>query len=214
VTRSRLAAAIAIPVLLAVGLVFTFLHGHDPSRVAAPTTVAPTTSTLPPPTSKPNPPKATGENWLAIMSNILTYRHYLYEHPQPTLLAQIYDKRCPCFAQERNTLADLQRRGWKYNDQGVKVLEAKLLGRGTGKPASVALDVVERVYPQVLVDRSGKIVQKRLGRLREPLRTSLFKMRTTSGACPLSSPADWDSRRSSLCYDGQVPVAGPGVYFS
>jgi hypothetical protein len=161
VTRSRLAAAIAIPVLLAVGLVFTFLHGHDPSRVAAPTTVAPTTSTLPPPTSKPNPPKATGENWLAIMSNILTYRHYLYEHPQPTRLAQIYDKRCPCFAQERNTLADLQRRGWKYNDQGVKVLEAKLRGRGVGNSSIVAIESIIRTAQQVLVDRDGAILRRK-----------------------------------------------------
>ncbi len=163
-TRSRLAAAIAIPVLLAIGLAFTFLQGGHPTGEAAPTTVGPTTS-IPPPstTNKPNPPKATGEDWLAIMSDILSYRHYLYEHPQPDLLARIYDKRCPCFAQERNALADLQRRGWKYTDQGVKVLSARLLGRGNSKPASVALDVVERVFPQVLADRRGKPVQKKAG---------------------------------------------------
>ncbi len=163
-TRSRLAAAIAIPILLAIGLAFTFLQGRHPAGQAAPATVAASSSLPPPPTtSKPNPPKATGEDWLAIMSDILTYRHYLYEHPQPNLLPQIYDKRCPCFTQERNALADLQRRGWKYTDQGVKVLSAKLLGRGIGKPASVALDVVERVFPQVLVDQSGKTVQKKAG---------------------------------------------------
>ncbi|HZD68687.1 MAG TPA: hypothetical protein VFA45_07155 [Actinomycetes bacterium] len=163
-SRSRIAAAIAIPVLLALGLAFTFLQGRHPAGEATPTTAAPSSSIPPPPTtSKPNPPKATGEDWLAIMSDILTYRHYLYEHPQPNLLSQIYDKRCPCFAQERNTLADLQRRGLKYTDQGVKVISAKLLGRGTGRPASVALDVVERVFAQVLVDRNGKIVQKRAG---------------------------------------------------
>jgi hypothetical protein len=163
-SRSRLAAAIAIPLLLAIGLAFTFLQGRQPADTAGPITVAPTTTVPPPPTtSKPNPPKATGEDWLAIMSDILTYRHDLYEHPQPTLLTQIYDKRCPCYAQERATLADLQRRGWRYNDQGVKVVSAKLLGRGTGKPASVVLDVVERVSLQVLIDRSGKTVQKKPG---------------------------------------------------
>ncbi len=129
-TRSRLAAAIAIPILLTIGLAFTFLQGRHPAGQAAPATVAPSSSLPPPPTTnRPNPPKATGEDWLAIMSDILTYRHYLYEHPQPNLLPQIYDKRCPCFTQERNALADLQRRGWKYTDQGVKVLSAKLLGR-------------------------------------------------------------------------------------
>jgi hypothetical protein len=166
VSRSRRVAAIAIPLLLAIGLVFAFLQGRGPARTdtAAPATVAPTTTTpAPPTTSKPNPPKATGEDWLAIMSDILTFRHDLYERPQPNLLTQIYDKRCPCYAQERATLADLQRRGWRYNDQGVQVVSAKLLGRGTGRPASVALDVVERVSVQVLVDRSGKTVKKTPG---------------------------------------------------
>jgi hypothetical protein len=166
VTRSRIIAGIAIPVALAIGLVvILLLQGRHPTGQAAPTTTAvPSTSVPPPPTtSKPNPPKATGENWLAIMSDILTYRHSLYENPQPNLLDQIYDKRCPCYAQERSALADLARKGWRYNDNGVKVLKAKLLGRGSGKPASVALDVVERVFPQILVDRSGKIIQKRAG---------------------------------------------------
>jgi len=158
-SRARLAAGVAVPVLLAAGLAIVLLQGRHPAGEAAPTTVAPTTT--PPPTTIPTPPKATGENWLAVMSDILTYRHYLYEHPQPNLLDQIYDKRCPCYAQERSTLANLQRRGWKYDDKGVQVLKAKLLGRGTAKPPSVALDVVEHVYPQVLIDRSGKTIQKR-----------------------------------------------------
>ena len=161
-TRSRLAAAIAIPLLLALGLAFTFLQGRHPTGDAATTTVAPATSIPPPPTtSKPNPPKATGEDWLAIMSDILTYRHYLYEHPQPNLLTQIYDKRCPCFAQERNALADLQRRGWKYNDQGVKVLSAKLLGRAATNRSIVAVEVVSRTPQATLTDRAGRIVQRR-----------------------------------------------------
>lgn len=164
-TRSRIVAGIGIPVALAIGVVLILLlQDRHPTGEAAPTTAGPVTSvSLPPTTSKPNPPKATGENWLAIMSDILTYRHSLYENPQPNLLAQIYDKRCPCYARERHALADLARRGWRYNDNGVKVLKAKLLGRGSGKPASVALDVVERVYPQVLVDRSGKTMQKKAG---------------------------------------------------
>jgi hypothetical protein len=161
-SRSRLAAAIAIPLLLAIGLAFTFLQGRQPADTAGPITVAPTTTVPPPPTtSKPNPPKATGEDWLAIMSDILTYRHDLYEHPQPTLLTQIYDKRCPCYAQERATLADLQRRGWRYNDQGVKVVQAKLRGRGVGNSSIVAIESVIRIGQQVLLDQAGKIVQRK-----------------------------------------------------
>ena len=161
-TRSRLAAAIAIPILLAIGLAFTFLQGRHPAGQAAPATVAASSSLPPPPTtSKPNPPKATGEDWLAIMSDILTYRHYLYEHPQPNLLPQIYDKRCPCFTQERNALADLQRRGWKYTDQGVKVVQAKLRGRGVGNSSIVAIESIIQTAQQVLVDRDGKVLQRK-----------------------------------------------------
>jgi len=162
VSRSRLAAAVAIPVLLAIGLAFTFLRGRQPADTAAPATVPPTTTTaLPPPTtSKPNPPKATGEDWLAIMTNILTFRHGLYERPQPDLLSQIYDKRCPCYAKERATLADLQRRGWRYQDQGVKVVQARLRGRGVGNSSIVAIESIIRTGEQVLLDQAGKEVQR------------------------------------------------------
>ena len=43
-SRSRIAAAAAIPVLLALGLAFTFLQGRHPTGEAAPTTAAPSSS--------------------------------------------------------------------------------------------------------------------------------------------------------------------------
>ncbi len=162
--RARLAVGIAIPVLLAVVLAILLLQGRRPAGEAAPaTTAAPETTVPPPTTTRAEPPKATGEDWLAIMREILSYRHSLYENPRPNLLDQIYDRRCPCYAQERKVLADLERRGWRYNDKGVTVLKTKLLGRGTGAPPSVALDVVERIHPQILLDRSGKIREQRPG---------------------------------------------------
>jgi hypothetical protein len=161
VSRSRLAAAIAIPLLLALGLAFTFLQGRHPAGQAAPTTVAPSSSIPPPPTtSKPNPPKATGEDWLAIMSDILTYRHQLYEHPQPNLLSQIYDKRCPCYQREFQELNDLERRGWRYDDEGVEILKAKLLGQAKDRPADVAVETLVRARTQVLVDAHGVVVKR------------------------------------------------------
>ncbi len=162
-TRSRLVAAIAIPVLLVVGLVFTFLHGRHPTGEAAPTTVAATTSVPPPPITTPNPPKATGDNWLAIMSDILTYRHYLYEHPQPNLLAQIYDQRCPCYQREHQELDDLSRRGLHYDDDGVEILSAKLLGQAKGRPSDVAVETLVRTRTQVLVDTHGDVVKRMRG---------------------------------------------------
>jgi hypothetical protein len=69
----------------------------------------------------------------------------------------------PLLSKERKVLADLRRHRQKFQDKGVKVISAKLLGRGTGRPASVALDVVERVFPQILVDQSGRTLQRKPG---------------------------------------------------
>ncbi|HZD74643.1 MAG TPA: hypothetical protein VE776_12310, partial [Actinomycetota bacterium] len=126
--RTRLAVGIAIPVLLAVVLAFLLLRGGRPAGEVAPAATAAPTTTAPPPTTRAEPPRATatGEDWLAIMRDILSYRHSLYENPRPDLLDQIYDHRCPCYGEERKILADLERRGWRYNDKGVTVLKTKL----------------------------------------------------------------------------------------
>jgi hypothetical protein len=171
--RRRLAVGIAIPVLLAIVLAVVLLQDGRPASEAAPvTTVAPSTSP-PPTTAKVQPPKATGDDWVAIMRDILSFRHQLYENPQPNLLDQIYDRRCPCYEQERKALADLERRGWRHNDKGVTVLRAVLLGRGNGTPPSVALDVIERIYPQVLLDQSGAVRERKPG---SAARTSTYEL--------------------------------------
>jgi hypothetical protein len=197
VTRSRwrIVAGIAIPVVLAIGVVVVLLlQGRHPAGQAAPTTAAPAT-TAPPQitTGTPNPPKATGENWLAIMSDILTYRHSLYENPQPNLLDQIYDKRCPCYAQERTALQDLARNGWRYNDNGVKVLKARLLGRAATNSSIVAVEVVSQSSRQVLTDVAGKIVEQTAAS--GPVKTPYQLLRGTDGRyrvtlIGVSQPAD------------------------
>ncbi|HEY5988378.1 MAG TPA: hypothetical protein VIV12_18670 [Streptosporangiaceae bacterium] len=159
--RTRLAAGVAIPVLLAVVLAVLLLQGHRPAGEAAPApTVAPTTTAPPPITTQPEPPKATGENWLAIMRDILTYRHSLYENPQPNLLDQIYDRRCPCYAREHRVLTHLRSRGLRYDDQGVEILKARLLGRAKNRPSDVAVEVLVLTRTQILVDKAGKLVKR------------------------------------------------------
>jgi len=149
--------------LLAIVLAVLLLQGRDPADEAAPVvTVAPTTTLPPPTTAQIAPPKATGEDWLAIMRDILSFRHSLYENPQPNLLDQIYDPRCPCYAHERKALADLERRGWRYNDKGVIVLKAKLRGRGVGNSSIVALELIIQTAQQVLLDRNGGILQQKV----------------------------------------------------
>jgi hypothetical protein len=161
VSRSRLAAAIVIPVLLAIGLAFTFLQSRRIASVVATTPVTPSSSIPPAPTtSNSNPPEAAGEDWLAIMTDILTYRHQLYEHPEPDLLSEIYDKRCPCYEREFQELHDLQRRGLRYGDDGVEILQAKLLGQAKDRPSDVAVETLVRTRTQVLVDANGNVVKR------------------------------------------------------
>ncbi len=159
--RTRLAVGIAIPVLLAIVLAVLLLQGRDPADEAAPVvTVAPTTTLPPPTTAQIAPPKATGEDWLAIMRDILSFRHSLYENPQPNLLDQIYDSRCPCYAHEHQILSDLKSRGWRYNDEGVEVLKAKLLARARNKPSDVAVEVFVRSRVQILLNKADEVVKR------------------------------------------------------
>jgi hypothetical protein len=194
-SRSRVVAGIAITVVLTVAVVVVLLtQGRHPASEAVTTTEGPARTTQPPATTaKPNPPNATGENWLAIMSDILTYRHSLYQNPQPDLLDQIYDKRCPCYAQERAALLDLARKGWRYNDNGVKVLKAKLLGRAATNSSIVAVEVVSRSEKQVLVDGAGKIVEQKAAS--GPMKTPYQLRRVSDGRyhvtlIGVSQPAD------------------------
>jgi hypothetical protein len=160
--RTRLVVGIAIPVLLAIVLAVLLLQDRRPASEATPAaTVAPTTTVPPPTTIRSEPPKARGEDWLAIMRDLLSYRHYLYENPQPNLLDRIYDHRCPCHAQERRVLADLERRGWRYQDKGVTVLKTKLRGRGVGNSRIVALESVIKTAQEVLIDQNGGILRQK-----------------------------------------------------
>ena len=158
-SRSRLAAGIAVLVVLAAALVLVLLN-RDGSDQPAPATVA-AASTTPPTTQATPPPTTGGENWLAIMRQLMAYRHSLFTDPRPELLGEVYDRRCPCYGQDFKELTDLKRRGLHYDDQGVQVQSAKLVGkaRDPSKPV-VAVEVVTRQLPQTLVDAQGKVVRE------------------------------------------------------
>jgi len=158
--RTRLAVGIAIPVVLAIVLAALLLQGGPPAGEAAPATTVALTTVPTPTTTQVKPPKATGEDWLAIMRDLLAYRHQLYENPQPNLLDQIYDRRCPCYAREHQELSDLKSRGWRYDHEGLEVLEAKLLARARNRPSDVAIEVLVRSRTQTLLDKAGEVVKR------------------------------------------------------
>ena len=86
--RSRTALGIGIVVVLAVVVVGSFIvfgGGGDDGGDTVPATTAP-------PVVDPNAPpelRNTGEDWDTIVRSIVSYRHWLFTHPDPALLASI-----------------------------------------------------------------------------------------------------------------------------
>jgi hypothetical protein len=154
-TRPRLLIGLAIPIALALAIALVLATSRDNTSPPTPTVAA---STTPLTTQQPV------DQWLTIVRQIMEYRHSLYTNPNPALLGRIYQKRCPCYEQEQKALIELQQRGWRHNDKGIEVLRTKLLGRGVNKtPPVVAIEVIGRGYPQVVVDGAGKVVKKEPG---------------------------------------------------
>ena len=157
--RYRLAVGLAVPLVLAAVLILALLNQDGGDQPTPPTVAAASTIT---PTTPPSPSTTTGaEDWLAIMRQLMAFRHSLFTDPRPELLGEVFDRRCPCYAQDFKELTDLRRRGLHYDDQGVQVQSAKLVGkaRDPSKPV-VAVEVVTRQLPQALVDAEGKVVRE------------------------------------------------------
>jgi len=190
--RSRLVAGAAVSLVLALVLVLVLLNRGGDGEPAASTVAAATT----PPTQATQPPPS-GENWLAIMRQLFAFRHSLFADPRPELLGEVYDRRCPCYAQDFKELTDLRRRGLHYDDQGVQVQSARLVGkaRDPAKPV-VAVEVATRQLPQVLVDSQGKVVRELPGS--GPVTTIYNLIRGTDGR--------W---RAYLVYRGLTPGGAP-----
>jgi hypothetical protein len=152
-TRPRLIAALAIPVALAIAIVVVLFTNRDQQPPPTITAAAPTTV---PATTQP-----IQDQWLGIMRQILDYRHSLFVNPRPELLKEIYDVGCPCYDEEFKQLTDLKQQGLRYDDRGTEVQRTKQIGsaRDPAK-AVVAIEVTSRQFPQILVDRSGKIIRQ------------------------------------------------------
>jgi len=151
-TRPRLLIGLAIPIALALAIALVLFTSRDNPTPPTPTVAA---STTPPTTQQP------ADQWLTIVRQIIDERHALFENPRPEALKEIYDQNCSCFKQDHDALIDLQRRGLHYNDQGTTVRSAKLVGRARdpSKPV-VAVEVVSQQLPQVLVNKSGNVVER------------------------------------------------------
>jgi hypothetical protein len=151
-TRPRLIVGLAILIALAVAIALVLRTHQDETVPPTPTVAA---STTPPTTQPPQ------DQWLRIVRQIVDERHALFENPRPEALKDIYHPNCSCFKQDQQALADLQRRGLHYDDQGTSVRSAKLVGRARDPSTPVvAVEVISQQLPQVLVNSSGNVVER------------------------------------------------------
>jgi hypothetical protein len=172
-TRRRLVLAVAVPVVLALVLVGFLVagrgsddHGGQRSATGASGATVPVTQPTPSPpatTAAPTGPTvANGDaDPQAAFGGIVKTFNWLSWHPRgtPDLLGLIYDPRCPCFAR---VLADQRRlvtRGWRYADQdkGLQVVSLRVFSR-RGRD-TVTLAVVDQQGKQIIVDKTGKVVE-------------------------------------------------------
>jgi len=160
-TRARLLAAIAIPVVLLVALIFVLLMPSTNSNKAATpgNATSPTTSSLPV-TSVSLPTAPSSEDWYEVIKYIFSYRQSLRQDPRPQLLEVIYEKDCPCYQEEQRNLLSLARQNLRFEGKAPEILAVKLLGRDKFNPSHVLIEVEYRDQPQIVRDADGKMIER------------------------------------------------------
>ncbi|HEY2960606.1 MAG TPA: hypothetical protein VGM21_20745 [Actinomycetota bacterium] len=152
-TRPRLIVGLAIPIALALAIALVLLTHHEDTS-PPPATVA--ASTTPPTTQPPQ------DQWLMIIRQIVAERHALYQNPQPELLGRIYDKNGPAYPKEYQTLRALKQQGFRYEDQGIEIRTARVVGRAQGA-VGVAIEATTREFPRTLIAGDGRVIRKEPG---------------------------------------------------
>ena len=157
-TRLRVAIGVGLVAVLVGGLVWflaTRGSGGGAPQSASTTPVSPPTST-PSPTESPTPiplevptPDLTGSNFTAIVRDMNDFRHWLYQHPDPSLVGQIYDLQCACYGRFQQELQTLQQKGLHYADKGVVIVKVVVVNGLSAD--SVVLQVTSRQGSQLLV---------------------------------------------------------------
>jgi hypothetical protein len=155
-TRLRVAIGIVLVAVLVGGLAWFFATRGSgggtttsAATIASPTpspsaTLSPTPSPLVVPT-----PDLAGSNFSAIVRNMNDFRHWLYQHPDPSLVGVIYDIRCSCYGRFQQEVQTLQQKDLRYADEGVVIVKVVVVNRLS--PDSVVLQVTSRQGSQLLV---------------------------------------------------------------
>jgi hypothetical protein len=169
-TRTRYAIATVMVAVLGTATIWLYFFRDDgapdvrsgASPGASPP--QPTTTASDPVTSptgdKPPPLLNDSEDWDKVVRSIAAYRHWLYTHPNPDLLANIEVSSYEAFADDQLGLRNLATKGWRY-DPPRQPLPIELVRFNRRDADNVVLVFVKfGVTPPIrVVDPTGKVVQ-------------------------------------------------------
>jgi hypothetical protein len=99
------------------------------------------------------------EDWDKVVRSIAAYRHWLYTHPNPDLLANIEVSSYEGFADDQLGLRNLATKGWRY-DPPRQPLPIELVRFNRRDADNVVIVFVRYgpVPPTRVVDASGKVI--------------------------------------------------------
>ncbi len=157
--RSRTALGIGIVVVLAVVVIGSFIvfgGGADEGGDDAPATTAP--SVVDP--DAPPELRNTGEDWDTIVRSIVSYRDWLFTHPDPALLERIQVPGYEFFAEGQLGLTNLATKGWRYDPPPENLTVELVQLRERTADNVVMLFVRFGPTPRIrVVDGAGEVIQ-------------------------------------------------------
>ena len=116
--------------------------------------------------SKPPPLATTGDNWDQIMRSLDDYSNWMFEHPDPSLVANYATTDCPCFATLQTSLAGYRAKGQHFAGPDHQVDRVQLSavvdppGANAERARRVSLYVVSETLANTLVDTAGQVLQR------------------------------------------------------
>lgn len=122
----------------------------------------------------------TGEDFETIAKEIVAYRIWLGENPDPNLLGNIYLAECPCYEPVHKALVNLSTAGERFDDAGAEVVNVELMDR-LG-PDAVRLIVIQKSNGLArVVNAKGEAVEEGTGRVPPPEADRYYLKRGSDG---------------------------------
>lgn len=172
-SRVRLAFGVAIVLVLGAVLLYLLVRdmsgdaaGDQSAAISEPPSVE---SPAPSPTSDPEEleseepievptPDTTGRDFEKILIEVVTFRDWLFRHPDPSLVRLIFHRECECYEQTSSALETLQANGAYIEGPSTVVHSAEVT---EDFPSLFRLTVVLQTPEQSVIDSDGETVSSR-----------------------------------------------------